>query len=372
MSAADRQKLDKLWTRPGHSYAAFAGRHLLRKRAAHEKSLSSEVVDEYLTEEPAYTRFRPRKEQFPKPFYNLVKLWHLVEADLLETGRVANFNSGTRYLLLVIECTSRKIFVRPLPNKEGGTVAKAFKTILKQFDQIPDLCRTDRGSEFRDKNNFQKVLSDNNIRHVYANNTEKCAMCERAGQTLQRRLHRYMTYKNTYRFLNVLQDIVKSINDTPHASTGIAPNRFTQKDVYPSWEKYYLKHLPLPSRRPFRFKPGDKVRASFLRRGMDKSYRGTYTGEIFTVKARRLTNPHSYELLNYDGGPVAGVFFEEELVPARDRPDQAYMIQDTFKTRVDPVTKRKQSLVNFEGWSKTHRRWVDQSSVKTTGRSSSK
>ena len=368
-----RRVLDRLWTQPGSSYAAYAGQHILRRAAAEPSSrktkLGSQDVKNYLTQENAYTQHAPRREKFPKPFYNMHSLWHLVESDLLETGRIANFNGGVRYLLLAIECTSRKLYVKPLLNKEGETCVTAFKELLEnEFDQIPHTVRTDMGSEYR-YFGFKRLMKKHNIRHLFARNTEKCSMCERAGATLQRRLHRYMTHKNTYNFIPVLQKIVKSINDTPHASTGIAPNKFSQKDVYPTWEKNYLKHLPhIPPQRRFRFKPGDTVRASLQRRGLDKAYRGTFSPQIFSVKARRSTRPHSYELNNYKGQPVAGVFFEEELIAAKDRPDRQYMIEKIIDRRINPKTKRREVLATLVGWPSTVREWLPESSQVITGR----
>lgn len=371
--ATSRRILDRLWTQPGTSYAAFAGKHLLRRAVAETNArrktkLEDQDVQNYTTKEYAYTQHAPRKEKFPKPFYNMSKLWHLVESDLVETGRIENFNDGVRYLLLAIECTSRKLFVKPLKNKEGETVAKAFKELLDEFPQTPDIVRTDRGSEYKDQH-FQDLLKKRKIRHLYASNTEKCAMCERAAQTLQRRLHRYMTYKNTYTFLPVLDKVVTSINNSPHASTLVAPNAFSEADVYRCWEQNYLKHMPhIPPQRPFRFNVGDTVRASLLRHGMDKSYRGTYSPQVFTVRARRLTRPHSYELDNYQGKPVAGLFYEEELILAKDRPDRTYAVDEVLKRRTNPKTKKKEVLVTWVGWPRSVRDWIPENSQVTTGK----
>ncbi|XP_034234737.1 uncharacterized protein LOC117641481 isoform X1 [Thrips palmi] len=368
-----RRILDRMWTSPGTSYAAFAGQHLLRRAAAEPSSrktkLEPEDVRRYLTQEPAYTQHAPRRERFTKPFYNMVKLWHLVETDLLETGRVANFNDGVRYLLLAIECTSRKLYVKPLKNKEGKTCAEAFRELLEnEFPKYPDIVRSDRGSEYKDKG-FQKMLKDRGIRHLFASNTEKAAICERAGQTLQRRLHRYMTHNNTYSFLPVLQDMVKSINDTPHSTTLVAPNKFSESDVYPAWERNYLRHMPhIPDPRPYRFEVGDPVRVSLLRRSMDKAYRGTFSPQVFTVKARRKTRPHTYELRNAAGEPVDGLFFEQELILAKDRPDRRYMIEKEHDRRVNPQTKKKEVQVSWVGWPPSVRDWIPATAQVTTGK----
>jgi transposase InsO family protein len=357
------RELDRLWTQPGESWAAFAGQHLLRQAAAKSK-LSADDVRDYLTQEPAYTQHAPRRLKFPKPFYNMTELYHLVEIDLIETGRIAQFNDGVRYLFLAIECTSRKIFVVPLKDKSGKSSTAALRQLLThEFEEAPHILRTDRGSEFKDAR-FQRLLKQHGIRHLYANNTEKAGMAERAVQTLQRRIHRYLTYSNTLRFLPVLQDIVKSINDTPHSSTSVAPNKFTRKDIYPAWERYYLAHVQGP--RPFRFAPGDTVRVSRLLDKFEKSFRGTYSPEVFTVAARRRTKPHSYELVNILGEPIQGVFFEQELIHAKDRPDQAYPIEDIVKRRKNPTTGQREVQVTWQGWPKSVRNWLPEKDVVTT------
>ena len=331
--------LDGLWTHPGRTYAAFAGKHLL-KRAVHEHNravltsrranappplqISDQQVDDYLAAEGAYTRHAPRVFKFYKSFYNMTALYHLVEADLIETGRVAEYNKfdggkPCRFILLAIELTSRKLFAKPLEDIRSETVTAAFRQLLDhEFDQQPQLVRTDRGSEFRARQ-FQQLLSSRGIKHVFENNTEKAAVCERAVASFQRRAHRWITYNNTYSFIKQLPAILKSMNDTPHSSTLVAPNTFSERDVYPAWERYYLKHINPSYQRHFRYKVGDTVRLSLLRDGLSKAYRGTYGSELFTVKARKHSNPVSYQLQDQQGEDIHGNVFERELIKATDR-----------------------------------------------------
>lgn len=149
-----KEELDRAWTRPGTSWSAFAGKDLLQRavRGANAARLPRGLkyrldrdVSDYLTEEPAYTQLAPRREKFLKPFYSITKMYHLIEADLIETGRVAHLNDGVRYLLFAIEGASRLCAVYPLLNKEGASVAAGFKHLLdNEFGENPDTVRTDR------------------------------------------------------------------------------------------------------------------------------------------------------------------------------------------------------------------------------------
>jgi len=43
---------------------------------------------------------------------------------------------------------------------------------------------------------------------------------ERVNRTLRDKLYKYFTYKNTYRYVDVLLEFVKGYNATVHSTTG--------------------------------------------------------------------------------------------------------------------------------------------------------
>ena len=59
----------------------------------------------------------------------------------------------------------------------------------------------------------------------------KCAVVERAQRTIRDRLYKYLTYKNTFRYIDVLPKFVRAYDDTVHSTTGMAPSRVTESDV---------------------------------------------------------------------------------------------------------------------------------------------
>ena len=65
----------------------------------------------------------------------------------------------------------------------------------------------------------------------------KCAVVERVHRTIRDRLNNYITYKNTYRYIDVLPKFVKVYNDTVHSTTGMAPSRVTDLDVLTIWKR---------------------------------------------------------------------------------------------------------------------------------------
>ena len=65
----------------------------------------------------------------------------------------------------------------------------------------------------------------------------KCAVVERAQRTIRDRLYKYLTYKKTFRCIDVLSKFVQAYNDTVHSKTGMEPSRVTDSDVLAIWKR---------------------------------------------------------------------------------------------------------------------------------------
>lgn len=231
-----------------------------------------------------------------------------------------------------------------------------------------------RGSEFK-SSSFQSVLRQRGIRHLFASNREKASLAERGLGILQLRLHRMMKYRNSFRFIDDLQNMVKSINDSPHASLlNIAPSEFNEgRDLYPIWATYHMRHLKklpagMQSDIKFKFRLGQTVRVSRLVSGLSKAYDGTFSDEVFKIVARRYSRPPSYELTDILNNEVKGQFYEPELVSADDRPDQNYMVNNVIRRYTDPKTKTRMATVNWVGWPKGHLSDIPAGDITVTSR----
>ena len=64
----------------------------------------------------------------------------------------------------------------------------------------------------------------------------KCAVVERVHPTIGDRIYKYFTWRNTYRYIDVLPKIVKAYNDTVHSTTVMAFSRITDSDVLAIWK----------------------------------------------------------------------------------------------------------------------------------------
>jgi hypothetical protein len=105
-----------------------------------------------------------------------------------------------------------------------------------------------------------------------------------------------MTYKNTYRYIDVLPKFVKGYNDTIHNTTGMDPSKLTDTDILKIWRKMRAKHASVSSA-PVKFKLGQHVRISKEKLKFAKGGKQNYTTEIFRIHevVRKIPRP-VYEL----------------------------------------------------------------------------
>ena len=72
---------------------------------------------------------------------------------------------------------------------------------------------------------------------VCKNPDVKCSCIERAHRTIRNKLYRYYTFKNSYRYVDILADFVTGYNATAHSTTGIAPASVTDSEVLAIWKR---------------------------------------------------------------------------------------------------------------------------------------
>ena len=72
----------------------------------------------------------------------------------------------------------------------------------------PIIIRTDKGKEFLIRT-FQDMLTREELEFSVCRNPDlKCSVIERPHRTIRDKMYKYFTYKNTHRYIDVLQDFV--------------------------------------------------------------------------------------------------------------------------------------------------------------------
>jgi hypothetical protein len=185
----------------------------------------------------------------------------------LDLSSLTKYNDNHRYLLQVIEVFSKYLHSIPLRTKTGKEVASALKSILqdpkytKPIRRRPVWERTDKGKEFRNTQ-FQTLLKREGIEFKVCRNPDvKCVVMERVNRTLRDKVYKYFTYKNTYRYIDVLPEF-KGYNATVYSTTGMASGNVRDTDVLTIWNKIKGKANRTQRLSKLKFRVGQHVRIS--------------------------------------------------------------------------------------------------------------
>ena len=89
---------------------------------------------------------------------------------------------------------------------------------------------------------------------------------------------RYFTHNNTYRYVDVLQELVSGYNASPHKGVGMAPIEVNDSNQLKIWKKYYSQGV---NRKPFKFAIKDHVRISRDKGVFAKGYVQSWSEEHF-------------------------------------------------------------------------------------------
>jgi len=316
---------------------------------------STDSVKRYLAAQDAYTLHRQRRIRFPRRKTYSKGIGDLYQADLADLTNISRYNDSYRFLLVVIDIFSKKAWVVPLLNKSAQSVTEAFEKVLTSAPKCAML-QTDRGSEFlNDK--FQSMLRRHNIHFYTSENYDiKAAVVERLNKSLKMKMYKYFTFKNTLRYIDVLQDLVDSYNDTHHSSIKMAPN-----DVNAANEHLVRSRL-YPSKKSitrWHFAPGDIVRMTKSRHTpFDKGYKQLWTRELFKVHSRIPTNPPTYGLKDMQGETIKGKFYRDELQKVDVTGGEHFAIDKILKTK-RKANGKVSYYVSWLGYPSKFNSWVD-------------
>ena len=340
--------------------ASYAGPEKLYRyfRKTGRFVISKYKIRKWLQRQEPYSLQRPVRRTYARNKIVVSGIDDQWSADLMDMVKFTKYNNGTSYVLVVIDVFSKYLWLRPLKDKKGLTVATALEDIFKEGRQ-PSRLRTDRGQEFRARQ-VQTLLRSRNIKHLLTNNETKAAVAERVLKTIKTRIYRYFTYKQSYSYADKLQSFADSYNETYHRTIGMSPSTVTKnKETGIWWRMYWPKKTEVSSktRKPFRFKVGDQVRISHLRNVFTREYDDKWTGEIFTISQKILRGGLPlYRLKDYNGETIDGTFYQSELQKVDVQDDDMWKIESVLKTR--GKGSNKQFYVKWLHWPKKFNSWI--------------
>lgn len=274
-------------------------------------------------------------------------LW---QADLVEMGNYSTINNGYRYLLTVIDTFSKYAWAESTKTKNAADVSEAFKRILS-LGRIPKNLQTDDGKEFFNKD-FNKLMRKYSINHYSTYSVMKASIVERFNRTLKGMMWKEFSNNGTYHWINIYKTLLQKYNENTHRTIKMAPI-----NVNSSNEKRLLKTVynNIKIFKPSRIHAGDHVRISKYKNIFEKGYTPNWTTEIFKIRSVQNTNPTTYLLEDYQGNPIKGGFYKEEIQSTRF--PNTYLVEKVLKTKED------KAFVKWLGFPSHHNSWINKKEI---------
>jgi len=337
------------------------------------KRINKQRVIDFLSKTPAYTLHRDaRRRGYARQATVAPTIDYQWQADLVILFDIAKHNDGYNYLLTCIDVFSKFAWARPLKAKTGSEVTAAFKDIFERSGRKPIKLNTDEGTEFLNKP-FQTFLRERGVQFFSSVGDLKAAVCERFNRTLKARMWRYFTTNNTYRYVDVLQRLIQSYNNSVHRTIGVAPSQVTERNqdlirkrVEKAREKLYGKTVNKRRKQKLKFFVNQPVRVNSQRHVFAKAYAGTWSEEIFFIDKIYDSNdgPLMYRLRDSTGGRIKGRFYQEEIQVVREPTGETAYVIERIVARRTRRGHQPEVLVKWRGYPESANTWEPASAIK--------
>ncbi|GBO05177.1 hypothetical protein AVEN_122123-1 [Araneus ventricosus] len=167
---------------------------------------------------------------------------------------------------------------------------------------------------------------------------------------------KYFTSQNTYTYLNVLEKLVQSYNNTYHSSIKRRPIEVNSENEREVWFTLYGKKSP-PSTCVLNV--GDIVRISKKKLTFEKGYETNFSEELFVVSECVKRSPSVYRIKDLLGEPVLGTFYLQELQKVKLK--ESFPVEKILKKR--NKKKRLEYFVKFKGYPNKFNQWIPPSNI---------
>ena len=243
-------------------------------------------IDKALQKSEIYTKYKqPKKQKFFSPIY-VRGFRHIWQADLAvfrhKDLKAANY--PFQYMLIVIDCWTRRIWLEPMVSKECEETIEKFDKVFKSVKVLPLMIQTDQGGEFKCKL-ADRYFDNKKIFTYWSRTKRKCAFVERVIQTIKNIFEKKMERNNNKQWVSLIPEVLDTYMNTKHTSIKMTPNEAEESK---NQRKLHIIHnrkykIAESKRQHPKFKEGDTVRLKKDTSVFKRSWHKKWSDTIFTI-----------------------------------------------------------------------------------------
>jgi hypothetical protein len=230
--------------------------------------------------------------------------------DLIDIERFSKSNYNKHYILAVVCYFSKMAWMEPIKRKTCVEVRDALEKILNRAGVKPSHIQHDKGKEFEGKC-MKDWTAANNIKQFTTSSPMKVSYVERFNRTIMQRISRYMTEKNTKRFVHKLRDFELAYQNSVHRAIGRTPASVNRQNESEVWDRLYGKRSKASKGK---LKVHSKVNIKIKKGAFVKGYAPNFEEKVHEVVKIIKTNPITYQLKDNEGTILERKFYGRELV----------------------------------------------------------
>lgn len=132
-------------------------------------------------------------------------------------------NKMYRYVFVIIDIFTKFVYIYPIKNKDGITVAMIINKLFLSGD-IPDKLHSDKGGEFVNEH-VNNLCIDFKVEQIIgqAYSPQTQGFVENKNKQIKRLLKYYMINNDNNKYYDVLDQVAYTINNSKHGVTGFTP-----------------------------------------------------------------------------------------------------------------------------------------------------
>ena len=199
--------------------------------------------------------------------------------DLVDMQNYSGSNSSYRFILVVLDLFSKRLWLRALKTKQGRETADAIQTVFQDMGFPVQTVIFDEGKEFLNSS-VDMLFAQFNIHSYHIKTKTKAGAVERVNKTVKNIIWKIFTETKSHRWIDHIEDIQDNYNNTYHRIIKMTPNQVN----FHNRKKVFKNTFPeINDRINCRLKQGDTVRVALNKEIFDKAYKVNWSEDIFII-----------------------------------------------------------------------------------------